>query len=182
MITLLHTDDVSTDGQDKLTPFGQRLRASIAKAGFKSRNQFLKAAGLDPMTVYRWETGKVSSPNFDLLRPVADMLSVSVDYLLSGDTPVQQTRVERENAYPALTEYLASPEGQMATTDEIEQLREVRFRNEPTTLSYRYLLNAIRAGIPEAQQAEIAEFNAQILARALAKGGRMLPPKSPKKR
>ena len=158
---------------------GERIRAAYLRAGM-NRSQFQRALGVAYTTILHWEANR-TAPLMTHLKAIASVTGVSINEL-SSDDPITETVLETEPAYPALTAFLEGPEGQTATPDELEQLRAVRFRNEPTPLSYHYLLASIRAGIPEAQQAEIAEFNARILAGALAKGGRMLPPKPARKK
>jgi transcriptional regulator with XRE-family HTH domain len=79
--------------------------------------------------------------------------------------------VERPEPYAALAEFLEGPEGQAATPEEIEDLRAIRWRKQPTVLTYRFALQAVRAQV-ELTPEEI-ELNASLRASVIAKGGRI---------
>jgi transcriptional regulator with XRE-family HTH domain len=79
--------------------------------------------------------------------------------------------VERPEPYAALEEFLKGPEGQAATPEEIEDLRAIRWRKQPTVLTYRFALQAVRAQV-ELTPEEI-ELNASLRASVIAKGGRI---------
>ena len=57
------------------------MRRLIKRAGYRSRNQFIKRCGFDPQTVYRWETGEFL-PKWDAILVMCDALGVSADVLM----------------------------------------------------------------------------------------------------
>lgn len=70
----------------KLSDFGRRLRATIEASDYASRAAFLRAMGMDPAQVYRYETGERDAPS-SLVRDFAEALGVTVGELLGAPEP-----------------------------------------------------------------------------------------------
>lgn len=119
-----------------LTEFGERLRAAIDRAGFKNRNQFLRTAGLENVTVRRWEIGE-SDPSGPLLLRAANALGVTTQFLLTGSDEA----AARGSSYvvrpinPTLRELLDSPLGKKYPAEVIAPVAAIDFKNVPITHS-----------------------------------------------
>lgn len=95
------------------------------------------------MTVSSWENGRTYRPEISMLRRVAKLLGVSVEWLLVGPGELDD-RAQDSAVDPALAEFLASPFGQDVTPDELEALRtRVRF-HRPSIKAYHFALLAFR--------------------------------------
>lgn len=73
--------------------FPERLR-NLRKAAGLTQKELGKLVGLDDSTISSYERG-MSTPNHDLLTRLADVLHVSVDYLLGRTDIKTRTRLQR---------------------------------------------------------------------------------------
>lgn len=66
---------------EELSFFGVELRRMIAEAGYKKRSRFLKDAGLENVTVRRWELSRIKNPDRELFRKASAALRAKgLDY------------------------------------------------------------------------------------------------------
>lgn len=79
----------------ELAPFGRRLRTAIAESPkFKNRADFLRRAGVEAVTMRRYETGERSPPLSEVTKWAA-LLGVSASYLAGEDVKEERaTRTE----------------------------------------------------------------------------------------
>lgn len=73
--------------------FPERLR-QLRKAAGLTQKELGQLVGLDDTTISSYERG-ISTPNHDLLTRLADVLRVSVDYLLGRTDNTARTRLQR---------------------------------------------------------------------------------------
>lgn len=71
---------------------GERLRAARKDRGL-GQAELADRVGVRPLTLWRYEAGKVARPQAELLLRLATELGVSVEFLLTGE--------ERASAEPA---------------------------------------------------------------------------------
>jgi len=72
----------------------QRLTRLMRQAGYNPRSLSL-AASLGPTAVRDIIDGRVASPRYATLQPLATLLGVGVDYLVVGETPAAETPAPR---------------------------------------------------------------------------------------
>lgn len=76
--------------------FAQRLHALRVAEGFSSRPALAKAIGVEPNSVYRWESGE-RAPTYSALKTLANVLKTSASYLIGEiDYPGSLTTVSKE--------------------------------------------------------------------------------------
>lgn len=80
--------------------FFGRLKALREKAGL-SQSAFARAFGVAQSTVAGWESG-AREPNHDATRRLAEFFGVTVDYLLGGEMPTVDERLEAMHKNPKL--------------------------------------------------------------------------------
>lgn len=97
---------------------GERIKDARERLGV-TQDQLAVQAGVHRLTVVKLESGARDTASSDILQRLADVLGVSVDYLLG--------RMERAAIEPFIAEYLASPWGTIdaPTSTELEELRRV---------------------------------------------------------
>ena len=79
----------------------ERVKEISKKHGFSSLRVLSEQAGLSPNVVYGWKT---KEPSAKSLQAVADVLGVSVDYLL-GNTDDMHTNKKADTSSDDLKEY-----------------------------------------------------------------------------
>jgi transcriptional regulator with XRE-family HTH domain len=62
---------------------GERIRARRAELGLQQA-AVARAVGVQPQSLWRIEAGEVLNPGVELVRALAEQLSCSVDYLVTG--------------------------------------------------------------------------------------------------
>ena len=78
----------------------ERLKALREQAGL-SQNAFARTFGVAQSTVAGWESG-AREPNIATIRHLADFFGVTVDYLLGGEAPALDERLEAMHKNPKL--------------------------------------------------------------------------------
>lgn len=122
--------------------FGERLSDAITRSGM-TRAEFAAEVGASVRSVKYWIANK-SDPTRGNLVSMVRVLGVSLDDLagtLSG----------REPTYAAWAAFLATPEGDSATEEELRSLRAFPWPSGriPSVHSYRNLLSGLRATLPK---------------------------------
>lgn len=116
---------------------GERIASARERAGF-NKNRFARELGTSWQHVDHWEKGR-TVPSLGSLRRVAELLGVSVDYLLG---------VRADPALPArsgLARYLAELAPEDLRADEEEWLRNAPLdEHEASPEDYRRLLEGLR--------------------------------------
>lgn len=119
---------------------GQRIVRARQDAGIGNPHRFARELGISYESVRSWEEGR-TRPRLDNLEHVAERTGADLKWLLFGEPTVRKAPRSR-----ALAEYLATPEGQTCTPEEVAELEREHYSDgEPTALSYHYKLAAIRA-------------------------------------
>lgn len=141
-----------------LAVFGTRFREALAKSRFQTKTAFLREIEMQPMTLYRYETG-ANVPSSAALARIATALDVSSDWLMGRDEVVVYDR-DAEPPPPAFFEYLERYAPADITEDEKEMLRDMRARGGRfTPQSYSGML-AILRGTMELTPEQQAKVNA----------------------
>lgn len=78
----------------------ERIRMLREQAGL-TQSAFAKAFGVAQSTVAGWESG-AREPNIATVRRLADFFCVTADYLLGGDVPALDERLEAMHKNPKL--------------------------------------------------------------------------------
>ncbi len=91
-----------------------------------------KETGISQQVFTSWKTGR-STPKQDKLKKIADYFGVSVDYLMTGETPEGKPEVTEQDIKVALFN------GDKEVTDEMWE--EVKNFAEMVALKYRYKKN-----------------------------------------
>lgn len=153
----------------KLAIFGELLREEIERSPrVKSRSDFARKAEIDTSQLYRYETGKVS-PTIDQVRRFAEVLGCEPHAL----TP--PSRVEVEVPYPALAEYMRTPEWEHSPQWQRDQLMRYRAKGgAPTIDTYRLLHTAMKLGATPEEAAAEAEATEAAEAELASTGGRKI--------
>lgn len=133
--------------------FGERFATLWRMRGFPSKAEFCRYAGLEPITVRRWERGE-TRPRAAQLEVLADALGVSSDVIL-GRAPMPDSlpRVAIDEASDAIDELratLAETSRPLTAAEALWLQAAPNFRS----MTVGSLLDAIRAqrsGMTEAQ-------------------------------
>ncbi|MEM9067146.1 MAG: helix-turn-helix transcriptional regulator [Myxococcota bacterium] len=118
--------------------FSDRLREARKRQGL-SQKALAERAKTRTMTINSWESGGSKRPDQEILARVAKALDVSVGWLLAGDEAIEGPRADP----PALSRFLETL-GDDVTEEELDELRRLRFKGDPTVKSYHFMLMAIR--------------------------------------
>jgi transcriptional regulator with XRE-family HTH domain len=146
---------------------GDRIREARQRAGI-SRQQLADMVGVAYISAYQWERGKYA-PSSDNLNKIASVCGV-MPHELSGWDAVSAAH----GAPASLERFLETAEGATVTEAEHSALVSMPWDREPTTLSYHYALQAIRAQQSRSEAVASAEETEAMLTRGLARGRRML--------
>jgi len=82
-----------------MAAIGDRIRAARVAAG-KTQREVAEHLGIDRVSVTQWEGPRASGPERERLKPLADFLNTTVEYLLhaNGPDPVAPPERPRSNA------------------------------------------------------------------------------------
>lgn len=150
----------------------KRVRKRREELGF-TQEDVARAIGVLGQAVWRWENPKKKTvPQGANLTALAKVLQVTERWIMEGE---EESRVEDAFAYEEeLRSWLATQEGKTVKPDELAELRRYRGKVRPTPLTWHFLLQAARAGVPaQIAQAE-EEETSKALSEALARGGKPL--------
>lgn len=119
---------------------GRRIREARTAAGL-TQLELAVAAHTTPETISKLETGRRDASRATL-EAAAGVLGVSVDWLITGDSPPELPHVAAGAAWEA---FLRMEEGRRMTPGERATLEAMRFVGlEPTPQAYTVLLAGLR--------------------------------------
>ncbi|MCC6873516.1 MAG: helix-turn-helix domain-containing protein [Sandaracinaceae bacterium] len=120
---------------------GQRIASARAAAGL-NRNQLARALGTSWQHVDHWEKGR-TQPSLESVRRIAEVLGVSVDYLMG-------LRDQPERSSSALERFLLELAPSDMTAEEEQWLRAAPLPLSATPQQYLQLLESVRGvGAPK---------------------------------
>lgn len=107
---------------------GSRLRELREAKGLKQR-EVAAEVGIDQMQISRWERGITKPHNPEHLAQLAEALGTTVDYLLRGSAPREET-VDRDaepkaaeiRTWPAIAHLVEAMAGEEPTDEELEEI------------------------------------------------------------
>ncbi|TGE75217.1 helix-turn-helix domain-containing protein [Weissella confusa] len=112
----------------------ERVKEISKKHGFSSLRVLSEQAGLSPNVIYGWKT---KEPSAKTLQAVADVLGVSVDYLLGNTDEMHSNKkedkkvdLEQDTTILALDGMELSDEYKQFIIDQVRSLRKLRGDDE----------------------------------------------------
>ncbi|MBD1501956.1 helix-turn-helix domain-containing protein [Weissella cibaria] len=112
----------------------ERVKEISKKHGFSSLRVLSEQAGLSPNVIYGWKT---KEPSAKTLQAVADVLGVSVDYLLGNTDEMHSHKkddktvdLEQDTTILALDGIELSDDYKQFIIDQVRSLRKLRGDNE----------------------------------------------------
>ncbi|MCT0022447.1 helix-turn-helix domain-containing protein [Weissella confusa] len=112
----------------------ERVKEISKKHGFSSLRVLSEQAGLSPNVIYGWKT---KQPSAKTLQAVADVLGVSVDYLLGNTDEMHSNKkddktvdLEKDTTILALDGMELSDDYKQFIIDQVRSLRKLRGDDE----------------------------------------------------
>ena len=112
----------------------ERVKEISKKHGFSSLRVLSEQAGLSPNVIYGWKT---KEPSAKTLQAVADVLGVSVDYLLGNTDEMHSNKkndktvdLEKDTTILALDGMELSDDYKQFIIDQVRSLRKLRGDDE----------------------------------------------------
>ncbi len=112
-----------------------------------SQGELGDAVGVRTGTIWRIEKG-LRGASEELLGKIAAALGTTEPFLRYGASRVAEPKVGYAAVPGSLKEFLATPEGATATPEDVADMMDhgERFTFEPTAVTWRLLLAALRSG------------------------------------
>lgn len=139
------------DTPESRRQIGARIGQARISAGYENAAEFARQVGVQPNTIYRYESGRIVPDIFTLER-LARVARVSMEFILRGPR-------EDHGRSPVLDRWLATPRGSTVRPDAVAFLERLPLNGyTPTPAFYDLALLAYEQGLSPEDASLSARF------------------------